>query len=117
MAPSDILLLQDTKIDGAATLLIGKNKWNFNAGKSVSARGSSGGIATLWRDENYQLINWYSTQHWIFTKLFHCSSKTTYALFNLYVPINNLEKKECWLSLSKFLKSNTPANIILAGDL
>ena len=53
MAPSDILLLQDTKIDGAATLLIGKNKWNFNAGKSVSARGSSDVIATLWQDENY----------------------------------------------------------------
>ena len=93
MAPFDILLLQETKIDGEAILLIGKNKWNFNAGKSVSARGSSGGIATLWRVENYQLINWYSTQHWIFSELYHCSSKTTYGLFNLYVLVNNMEKK------------------------
>ena len=93
MVPSEILLLQETKIDGEAILLIGKNKWNFNAGKSVSARGSSGGIATLWRVENYQLINWYSTQHWNFIELYHCSSKSTYALFNLYVPVSNLEKK------------------------
>ena len=72
-------------------LLIGKNNWNFNTGKSV--RGSCRGIATLWREENFQLTNWYSTQHWIFTELYHCSSKSTFSLFNLYVPVNNMEKK------------------------
>ena len=72
-------------------LLIGKNNWNFNTGKSV--RGSCRRIATLWRENNFQLTNWYSTQHWIFTELYHCSSKSTFAMFNLYIPVNNLEKK------------------------
>ena len=117
LAPSEILLLQETKIDGEALLLIGKNKWNFNSGKSVSARGSCRELATLWQEENFQLTKCHSTQHWIFTELYHCSSKFTYALFNLYVPVNNLEKKECWLSLSDFLVSKSPANIIIADDL
>ena len=60
-APADILLLQETKIEEEALLLISKNKWNMNSGKAVSARGSCGGLATLWREENFQLINWYST--------------------------------------------------------
>ena len=44
-------------------------------------------------------------------------SKSTFALFNLYVPVNYLEKKECWLLISKFLELNSPSNIILASDL
>jgi len=39
------------------------------------------------------------------------------ALFNLYVPVNFLEKKDCWNSLSDFLEIYTPSNIILVGDL
>ena len=95
LAPSKILLLQETKIEGESLLLIIKNKWNLNSGKTVSARGSCGGLATLCSDENFHLNKWYSTQHWIFTELFHYSSKSTFSLFNLYVL----------------------ANIILAGDL
>ena len=71
----------------------------------------------MWHEEKFQLINWYSTQHWIYTKLFHLSSNSTFALFNLYVPVNYLEKKKCWLSISNFLESNSPSNIILADDL
>ena len=39
------------------------------------------------------------------------------ALFNLYVPVNLKEKKECWNSLSDFLEIYYPTNIIVAGDL
>ena len=41
--PSDILLLQETKIEEEALLSISKSKWNKNAGKAVSACGTSGG--------------------------------------------------------------------------
>ena len=37
MAPSEILLLQETKIEEEALLLISKNKWKLNSGKVVSA--------------------------------------------------------------------------------
>ena len=43
LAPSEILLLQETKIEEEALLLISKNKWKLNSGKVVSARGSCGG--------------------------------------------------------------------------
>ena len=48
MEPSDILLLQETKISEDALLLLSKTKWKNNFGKDVSARGTSGGLATLW---------------------------------------------------------------------
>ena len=53
LAPSEILLLQETKIEGESPLLINKNKWNLNSGKTVSTRGSCGGLATVWHDENF----------------------------------------------------------------
>ena len=103
MVPFEILLLQETKIEDESLLLLSKSKWKLNAGKDVSARGISGGLAILWCDENFQLKRWFTTQHWIFIDLFHISSKISLALFNLYVPINYIEKTYCWKSLSVFL--------------
>ena len=67
----------------------------MNSGKVVNARGSFGALATLWCEENFQLKKEYATQHWIFSELFHLSSKTTYDFFNIYAPVNYLGKKEC----------------------
>ena len=53
--PADILLLQETKIAGQALLEISKSKWKKSSGKAVIARGSSGGLATLWTEDKYQL--------------------------------------------------------------
>ena len=117
LAPSENLLLQETKIEEDALILISKNKWKLNSGKAVSARGSCGGLATLWCEENFQLKKEYATQHWIFLELFHYTSKITYALFNLYVPVNYVVKKECWQLISDFIELNSPGNIIIAGDL
>ena len=55
MVPSDILLLQETKVEEEALLLLSKNKWKFNSGKAVSARGTCGGLATLWCEEKFHL--------------------------------------------------------------
>ena len=46
--------------------------------------------------------NSFKTQHWIFTELRYISSKISLPIFNLYVPVNFLEKKECWNSLADF---------------
>ena len=117
MVPSEILLLQETNIEEEVLLLISKNKWKLTAGKAINARGSCGGLATLWSAKKFQLKIWIVTQHWIFSELFHLSSKISYALFNLYVPVNYSEKKECWRTISEFLESNYPINIIIARDL
>jgi exonuclease III len=45
--PSEILMLQETKIEGEALLEISRTKWNKRTGKAVSARRTSRGLATL----------------------------------------------------------------------
>jgi exonuclease III len=115
--PKDILMLQETKIEGEALLEINKHKWQKNIGKAISARGTFEGIATLWKAEQFILVNSYNTQHWSFTELKHIASKLTITLFNLYVLTLQTEKKECWKTLNKFLEKNSPSNIIIAGDL
>ena len=102
--PSDILMLQETKIEGKALLDISKKKWKKKVGKAISSRGSSGGLVTLWSEDLFQLKNSHETQHWIFTELMHNPSKLTLSLFNLYVPVLYSEKRDCWTSLIAFLE-------------
>ena len=102
MDPLDILLLQETKIEEESLLLLSKSKWKLNVGKTVSARGTSGGLSTIWCEEKFQLKSCYVTQHWIFTEFFHISNKISFTLFNCYVPVNFNEKKDCWKSISYF---------------
>ena len=80
-------------------------------------RGTSGGLATLSCEDKFLLKKLLVTQHWIYSYLQHISSKISLALFNLYVPINFKEKKECWNTLSDFIEIRSPSNIIMAGDL
>ena len=51
----EILMLQETKIEGEALLEISRTKWNKRTGKVVSARGTSGGLATLWNEDSFHL--------------------------------------------------------------
>ena len=83
----------------------------------MSARGSSGGIAILWTQNLFSLEKYLVTQHWIFSKLQHIPRKISFVIFNLYVPVNFQEKRECWNSVSDFLTANYLSNIIVAGDL
>jgi exonuclease III len=115
--PPEILLLQETKIEGDTLLEINNQKWKKNAGKAISARGSSGGLATLWVKEIFYLESSFETQHWIFTEIRHIPSKIYLSLFNLYVPVRYSEKKDCWQPLADFLEIFSPSNIILARDL
>ena len=43
----EILMLQETKIEGEALLDLCQMKWKRNDGKAVSVRGTSGGISTV----------------------------------------------------------------------
>jgi len=86
--PSDILMLQETKIEGKALLEISRSKWNKRSGRAVNSRGTSGGLETLWTEDIFHLNKHYETQHWIFTELKHNASKLSISLFNLYVPIS-----------------------------
>ena len=75
MVPSNILLLQETRVEEEVLLLLSKNKWKLNFGKAVSVRGTCGGLTSLWCEEKFHLKKFFSTQHWIFTELLHIASK------------------------------------------
>ena len=117
MALPDVLLLQETKIEASNLLTINNQFWKKNTGQAVSARGSSGGLATLWSKDLFSLENSFVSQHWIFTEIRHFSSKITLSLFNLSVLVTLQEKRYCWNSLDDFLAARKPSNIIIAGDL
>jgi hypothetical protein len=112
-----ILMFQETKIEGETLLAIINQKWKKNVGKTISARGSSGGLATLWAKDKFHLESSFETQHWIFIEFRHTSSKITLSLFNLYVHVLYSEKKDCWQYLADCLEIFSPSNIILARNL
>ena len=63
MASLDVLLLQETKIEEETLFSLSKKNWKKNTGKDVSARGSFGGLATLWIEELFSMENSFKTQH------------------------------------------------------
>ena len=91
----EILLIQETKMEEAATLQAGKKFWKKGPGIANNSRGASGGIATFWDSNLYDLEAEDRALHWVFTKLIHKVSGHTVSLFNLYVPVLHLEKKDC----------------------
>ena len=70
-----ILLFQETKIEEDVLLSLSQIEWKKNSGKAVSAKGTSGGIATLWSEDMFQLKSSFATHHWIYTDLLHLPSK------------------------------------------
>ena len=66
---TDIIMLQETKIEEETLLSLSRTKWKLNVGIAVSLRGSSGGLATLWYEEIFFLKNTFVTHHWIYTEL------------------------------------------------
>ena len=61
MASLVILLLQETKIEEECLLYLSKKNWTMNVGKVVSARGTAGGIATLWPENIFSLLSCHAT--------------------------------------------------------
>eukprot|EP00253_Pinus_taeda_P022753 PITA_22753 len=83
----EILMLQETKIEGEALLELSRINWKTKVGMVVSARGTSGGLSTVWMEELFQVENSFETQDWIYTELQHKAN------------------------------SYSPMNIVIAGDL
>ena len=85
------------------TIQASKKFWKKGEGREVSSRGASRGIATFWNSSTLDLLEDYSTTHWLFTKLQHRDSGQQISLFNIYALVLLSEKRECWDSLNLFL--------------
>jgi exonuclease III len=114
---AEILLIQETKMEGQDFLRKAKARWNISSGIAESARGASGGLGTIWNSKKYDLLMHEARKHWIFTSLLHLETGRQVSLFNLYVPVLPEDKKSCWETLRDFLQQNVLDNIILGGDL
>ena len=115
MDPIDILLLQETKMEEETLLSLNRATWRKQEGQAINARGASRGLDTLWNKIEFTLLNSFSTQHWIFIELQHLPSKVSLALFNLYVSVHYLEKKECWNSLEGLIEIYSPPTLYWTG--
>lgn len=74
MENPDLVMIQETKVDEEKILGLGKNNWRKKDGIAVSTRGASGGLATLWNKNFFELHGAFTTQHWIYTELTHHAS-------------------------------------------
>ena len=117
MNSPDVLLLQETKIDEDSLLSLRKKNWKKNAWIAVSAWGSYDGIVALWTKNIFSLKNSLVMQQRIFSELQHIPSNISIVIFNLYVPVNFQDKRECWNSLIDFIAANSLSNVMVAGDL
>ena len=75
MVSPDVLLLQETKIDEDILLSISSKKLKLKIGMVVGAKGTVGGVATLWTKNVFTLEQSHITQHWLFSKLRHNPSQ------------------------------------------
>jgi len=68
---SEILLIQETNMEGKDFLNTTKSLWKTSQGIEESARGASGGIGTLWNTMKFDLTNYETCKNWIYTNLLH----------------------------------------------
>lgn len=114
---SDILLLQETKMEEQDFLKTTKALWKISRGITENTRGASGDIGTFWNTMKFDLVNFEARTHWIYTNLLHRETTQLISLFNLYVPVLLEEKIICWDSLKDYLQLKDLDNIIIGGDL
>ena len=60
--------------------------WKNSEGIARSARGASGGIGTLWKKEEFDLVQSTSHTHWILSIMHHKESGIQVSILNVYVP-------------------------------
>ena len=82
----DIMLIQETKMEKYIFLHVSVDSWKKGRRTTISSRGASGGIGTLWDDQKYDLVETKHSPHWILTTLLQKESNIQVILFNIYVP-------------------------------
>jgi hypothetical protein len=71
---------------------LGNCLWKSSNLISEDARGASGGLCTLWSDQEVRLEHHINSQHWILTKFYHMHRSSIFTIINVYMPVNPSEK-------------------------
>ena len=110
-----IILIQETKQrEPEINKIIERHK--CYKGSICEARGASGGITSIWNQDEWNSEADLIEQHWIKIVLRNNISKQQIVIFNVYVPNHYRDKEICWDSLSKNIMEEDNSNIILGGD-
>ena len=64
---SDVFLIQETKMEEATFLQVSQKIWKNKGKAAISSRGASGGIGTLWKDKEFDVVDIKYNTHWILT--------------------------------------------------
>jgi exonuclease III len=83
-----ILLIQETKIQGDEALREMKHIWNHSSGATLHVRGASRGIYTMWNTQIFKEEQRVDSTHWVLVKLKHLQTSIIYPIWNVYMPNN-----------------------------
>ena len=64
-------------------------------GTLSESRGASGGLATLWSNNAWQLKDSTTNQNWLKTELENIETKQRIIVYNVYSPNHYREKEVC----------------------
>ena len=91
----DIFLIQETKMEEAAFLHVSQKIWKNKGKATISSRGASGGIGTLWDDKKFDVVDIKYSTHWILTQLRQKAMSSLVSIFNIYAPNSITGKNVC----------------------
>ena len=97
----DIFLIQETKMEDAVFLQVSQKILKNKGKATISSRGASGGIGTLWNDKEFDTIAIKYSNHWILTQLRDKALNSLVSIFNIYAPNSIAEKKFLLESLAR----------------
>jgi hypothetical protein len=82
--------------------------WKVGNGKTISSRGASGSLCTMWNTKVLNLVECLHSPHWLMVTLSMISTGMNLSIINVYIPNNYWEKNECLGSLLDQAKGNLP---------
>ena len=73
-------------MEEAAFLHVSLKFWKKIGKATISSRGASGGIGTLWDDKKFEAVDSKYSSYWILTLLRQKDTNTLVRIFNIYAP-------------------------------
>lgn len=112
---TDLVLLQETKMQSADLLALTGTIWAGSQGVPVKAQGASGGIATI-VSSKFNIISSVKNNHWMTSEIKTQDSNSSIFICNVYGPIHHRDKVNFWEDLSNLKDSMQGGKLIIVGD-
>ena len=79
-------------------LHVSQKFWKKGGKVAINSKGASRGIATLWDDKKYEVVDTKYSPSWIITLLRQKETNMLVRVFNIYAPNSYAEKKSVGMS-------------------